>query len=362
MTISDSLFAQPHTARNAQITGWGSYLPERIVTNGELAQQVDTSDEWIVRRTGIRKRHIAADGETTASMAAEAGRRALAKAGMAPAQLQLIIVATTTPDELCTPVSSRVQHALGATRAATFVVQNACTGFVTALVTAYSLINSGGFANALVIGAETLSRFVDWNDRSTCVLFGDGAGAVVLEATHDQCGLLGFTMGSDGSGADAIRIPAGGSSEPASATTVASGRHTIQMNGRAVFRFATRVIVDAVRQATAAAGLTLDDIDRIVPHQANQRIIDAAARSLDVPDTRFIVNLERVANTSAASVPVALAEALDGGQVEPDQTVVFVAFGAGLTWAAAVVRPQPVHKGTRLQTVNALLNGHVALV
>ena len=237
----------------------------------------------------------------------------------------------------------------------TFVVQNACTGFVTAFITAFSLINSGGYNNALVIGAETLSRFVNWEDRSTCVLFGDGAGAVVLEATHKTCGLLGFTMGSDGSGADAIRIPAGGSSEPASIMSVASGRHTIQMNGRTVFKFATRVIADAARQATQAAGLNLDDIDWIVPHQANQRIITAAARSLNLPDNRFIVNLERVANTSAASVPIALAEALESGQAQPHQTLLLVAFGAGLTWAAAVVQPQPIRADKPLQTADAMI-------
>ncbi|MCO5194920.1 MAG: ketoacyl-ACP synthase III [Anaerolineae bacterium] len=330
------------TTRNAALTGWGTYLPERVVTNAEIEATVDTTDDWIVRRTGIRERRIAATGETTSSMAIEAGKRALDQAGLSVADLQLIIVATTTPDELCPPVSSRVQYGLGATNAAALVVQTACTGFVTALITAYQFINSGAFPNALVIGAETLSRFVDWEDRSTCILFGDGAGAVVLEATDGACGLHGFVMGSDGSGADEIKIPAGGSVKPATVMSVASEQHTIRMNGRAVFKFATRILAMAGQNAVAAAGLTFDTVDWVIPHQANKRIIESAARSMGIPEDRFVVNIEWYGNTSAASVAIALAEALDSGQIQPYDKLLLVAFGAGLTWAAAVVQPEPV--------------------
>jgi 3-oxoacyl-[acyl-carrier-protein] synthase-3 len=330
-----------NATRSAALTGWGTYLPDCIVTNAEIEAQVDTTDDWIVRRTGIRERRIAAPGETTSSMAIEAGKRALQKAGLSVSDLRLIIVATTTPDELCPPVSSRVQHGLGATNAAAFVVQTACTGFVTALITAYQFVNSGAFPNALVIGSETLSRFVDWDDRSTCILFGDGAGAVVLEATEEACGLHGFVMGSDGSGADDLIIPAGGSAEPASIMSVASGRHTIQMNGRSVFRFASRIMVNAGQDAAKAAGIDLSSVDWVVPHQANKRIIELAARNMGISDDRFIVNIEQYGNTSSASVPIALAEGLENGKIRPTDKVLLIAFGAGLTWAAAVFQPEP---------------------
>jgi 3-oxoacyl-[acyl-carrier-protein] synthase-3 len=339
--MANSNYSTVQNLGNAALTGWGTYLPERIITNAEIAARVDTSDDWIVRRTGIRERRVAGEGETTSTMAIEAGKRALDEAGLSAENLRLIIVATTTPDELCPPVSSRVQHGLGATNAAAFVVQTACTGFVTALITAYQFVNSGAFPNALVVGSETLSRFVDWDDRSTCILFGDGAGAVVLEATEEACGLHGFVMGSDGSGADDLTIPAGGSAKPASIMSVASGCHTIQMNGRAVFRFASRIMSNAGQDAATVAGVDLGSVDWVVPHQANKRIIELAARNMGIPDECFIVNIEKYGNTSSASVPIALAEGLEDGKIRPTDKVLLIAFGAGLTWAAAIFQPEP---------------------
>ena len=330
-----------HYDKYGKVTGWGSYVPEKVLTNFDLEQMLDTSDEWIIQRTGIRERRIASERETTSTMATEASRAALAKANLAADELDLIIVATSTPDFLTPPVSSQVQHALGATDVPAFVLTTGCTGFVYALSTAYQFIGTGAYRNILVIGVELLSRFVDWEDRSMCVLFGDAAGAVVVQATGEPCGMSGFVLGSDGSEPEVLKIRDGGSAHPFSQETLENGGRYVQMNGREVFKFATRVVGPACQQTLDQAGLIMDDVDWIIPHQANLRIIQAAARNMKVPIERFVVNIDRYANTSAASIPLALSENLNNGRIKPDDTLLFVSFGAGLTWGALCLQPQP---------------------
>ena len=324
-----------------RIAGWGAYVPERIVTNQELAQTLDTSDDWIVQRTGIRARHIAAPDETTSSMAVAACRAALAQAELLPEAVDLIIVATSTPDYLTPPVSSQIQAALGGQHAPAFVVVTGCTGFVYSLVTAYQFIQSGAYRTVLVVGVELLSRFVDWQDRATCVLFGDGAGAVVITATEQPCGLLGFHLGSDGRTGQHIILPAGGSARPFDAQVLAEGGQYLRMNGPEVYKFATRIIGPACHRALAMAEVELSAVDWIVPHQANLRIIQAAAKEMKLPLERFLINIDRYANTSAASIPLAIAEALANHQIAADQTLLLASFGAGMTWATALLQPQP---------------------
>jgi 3-oxoacyl-[acyl-carrier-protein] synthase-3 len=324
-----------------RIIGWGAYAPANVVTNFDLEKSLDTSNEWIIQRSGIHERRIAAPDETTATMSINAGRAALQRANLDPAELDLIIVATSSPDYYTPPVSSQVQHALGATKAGGFGLVTGCTGFVYALSTAYQFIHAGTYQNILVIGAEMLSRHTNWQDRATAVLFGDAAGAVVIQATNEPCGLLSSVLGSDGSQYQHIIAPAGGTAEPFSADVLANGRQFIRMNGPEVFKFATRVMGKASREALAQAGMTMDEIDWIIPHQANLRIIQAAAREMNLPIERFLINLDRFANTSAASIPLALSEALDDGRVRPDATLLLVTFGAGLTWAATVLQLAP---------------------
>jgi 3-oxoacyl-[acyl-carrier-protein] synthase-3 len=296
---------------HAHVVGWGKYVPQHVLTNDSLAQVVDTSDEWIRTRTGIHERHIVEDGETTASMAIQAARQALDVAVLRPAQLDLIIVATVTSDYLLPATACLVQDALGASRAAAFDLSAGCSGFVYGLSIAAHLLSGGVYRTALVIGAETLSRITDWADRDTCVLFGDGAGAVALQAGENEGGVLATVLGADGSGGDLLQVPAGGSRMPASHRTVAEKLHCIRMKGREVFRFAVRVVPAATRDVLEKAKLSLDDLDLLVPHQANQRIIEAAARALDVPLEGVYSNLERYGNTSAASIPIALSEAAE---------------------------------------------------
>jgi 3-oxoacyl-[acyl-carrier-protein] synthase-3 len=342
--------------RYGRIAGWGAYAPERVLTNFDLEKLVETNNDWIVQRTGIHARHIAAEGETTSTMSVQAGRRAMENANITADDLDLIIVATSTPDHHTPPVSSLVQHQLGAESVPAFVVVTGCTGFVYALSTAYQFIETGAYENILVVGVELLSRFVDWSDRSTCILFGDAAGAVVVQTSQQPCGLSGFVLGSDGSQGEAIIMPDGGSARPFNNDTLDNGGQYVYMNGRQVFKFAARVVGPACEQALAQAGLTLDDVDWIIPHQANLRIIQAAARDMNVPLDRFIVNIDQYANTSAASIPLAMAEALDSGRIKPTDTLLLVAFGAGLTWGAAVIQPQPVEELSMLQ-VDAALSG-----
>lgn len=327
--------------RYGRITGWGAYVPEKVLTNHDLEQLVDTSHEWIVQRTGIHQRHIAGPEETNATMSVAAARRALQKANLAATDLDLIIVATTTGDFITPAVSSQIQHMLGATNVPAFVLANGCTGFLYALTTAQQFISGGVYRNILIIGSELLSRYVDWTDRNTCVLFGDAAGAFVMQATSEPCGLFGFDMGSDGSGSQHIIAPAMGSAEPVNATTFAERRHFIRMNGREVFKFATRVLGSTSQRSLAQAGMTLDDIDCIVPHQANLRIIEAAARAMNLPIERFLVKVHKYANTSAASIPVAICDGLDSGEIRLDDRLLLVSFGSGLTWASAVLQMAP---------------------
>jgi 3-oxoacyl-[acyl-carrier-protein] synthase-3 len=319
----------------AQIIGCGSYLPERIVTNEELARRVDTTDEWIIERTWIRQRHIAADGECTSDLALAAGRKALAVAGMAANDLDLIVLATSTPDNTFPATATKVQHRLGMRRGAAFDVQAVCSGFIYALATANSFIRSGQARTALVIGAETFSRILDWNDRSTCVLFGDGAGAVVLNAaetagTSSDRGILSTHVHSDGSHYDLLYVDGG----PSSTKTVGH----LKMNGREVFRHAVVNLAQVVDEALSSNGLTASDLDWLVPHQANKRILDGTAKKLGLSPERMVVTVDRHANTSAASIPLALAEAVGDGRIRPGQLVLLEAMGGGFTWGAGLVR------------------------
>ena len=338
--------------RRAHIVGWGKYVPEKVLTNKDLSQMVDTSDEWIRTRTGIRERHLAMDGETTASMAIHAASRALEVAGRGPAQLDLILVATVTPDYLFPSTACLVQDALGATRAAAFDLAAGCSGFVYGLSVASHLLSAGAYETAIVIGAETLSRITNWTDRATCVLFGDGAGAVLLQAGENEGGVLSTVLGSDGSGGDLLRVPAGGSQMPASHQTVSEGLHFIEMKGREVFRFAVRAMPAATRTVLEESGHTLGDLDLLIPHQANHRILEAAARSLNLPPDGLYTNVEKYGNTSAASIPIALSDAVEEGRIQPGDLVVCVGFGAGLTWGAAAIRwthsiPEPASRWRR---------------
>lgn len=339
MPVSSSKHTRrPKLKRGAQIIGWGMYAPKRVVTNDDLAQHMDTSDEWIRQRTGIARRHLVEDGEATSHMAIEAAMEALRTADADPRDIGLVIVATATPDNLMPSTACRVQNALGAVHAGAFDLNAGCSGFVYALASAQEAIASGQHDLVLVIGADALSRVVDWKDRTTAVLFGDGAGAVLLQATEQKVGVLATLVGSDGSGSDVLIIPAGGSALPTSEETVAARQHYLRMNGREVFRFAVRALPRATRQVAERAELTVGDLDLIIPHQANHRIIESAARRLRLPEDRFYLNLEEYGNTSAASVPIALCEAIDQGRVHPGDHIVMVGFGAGLTWAAALLR------------------------
>ncbi|MGD8821849.1 MAG: beta-ketoacyl-ACP synthase III [Anaerolineales bacterium] len=335
--------------RYTNIVGWGKYTPSNVITNADLERMVDTSDEWIVSRTGIRERRVVSPGENTSDMAVAAATDALEMAEVNARDLGLIIVATSSPDYLTPPVSSQIQHALGAKDVGAFTLVTGCTGFVYGLATAQQFIESGACDNVLVIGAELLSRFVDWEDRATCVLFGDGAGAVVLQVSDEPSGVLSFVLGSDGSGAEHLILPSGGAALPPSHETLDQGLNYLRMDGNQVFRFATRILGKAVTQAIQQAGLNKDDIDLFIPHQANMRIIDSAARHIGLPEEKVFINLDRYGNTSAASVPIALCEAMEQGRAKVGDTLALVAFGAGLTWASAVVKigervsPIPVH-------------------
>lgn len=321
----------------AHVTGWGMTTPEKVLTNFELEQMVDTNDEWIVSRTGIRERHIASSHETTSSLAVDAARRALSLTTLDPSDIQLIIVATASPDYIFPATACLVQDQLGAINAGAFDLSAACTGFIYALNMAAQSIRSGSLDNAVVIGSETLSRFVNYDDRDTCVLFGDGAGAFVLQASDKPGGVLSCVMRSDGSGSDLLSIPAGGSTIPATHETVDRKLHAIQMNGREVFRFATRVMASATKEAVDQAGLRLEDIKLVVPHQANSRIIEAAARGIQMPMSQIVMNIERYGNTSTASIPIAICEALDEDKINPGDHLVLVGFGGGLSWGALVL-------------------------
>ncbi len=315
--------------RYAHIVGWGKALPERVLTNDDLAGLVETSDEWIRTRTGIRERRMAGTCESTATLGLRAAQAALDVADMLPQEIDLVVVATSTPEYAFPSTASRIQDWIGATRAGAFDLSAACTGFVYALEMATQAIRAGGVDAALVIGAETMTRVMDWNDRNTCVLFGDGAGAVVLRAEATPGGVIASVLGSDGSGADMLTVPNGGAD---------ALPHKLHMDGRAVFRFATRIIDTVVMQAIEKAGVLLEDIALIVPHQANRRIIETAARRLGISPECFFANLDQYGNTSAASIPIAICEAVEQARIRPEDKIVLVGFGGGLTWGASVVQ------------------------
>ncbi|GJM41274.1 MAG: 3-oxoacyl-[acyl-carrier-protein] synthase 3 [Ardenticatenaceae bacterium] len=326
----------------AHIVGWGSFRPDKILTNTDLSRMVDTTDEWIFSRTGIRERRIASEKETTATLAFEAAARALLRADLHPSQVELIIVATSTPEYIFPSTACRVQDYLGATRAGAFDLSAACSGFVYGLSMASQAIQTGSVRNAVVIGSETMSRVLDWEDRGTCILFGDGAGAVVLKGSSIPGGVMASTLRSDGSGGDLLSLPAVYHNPmPMLGPEYLRNGHsknTVAMNGRQVFRFATQVIASSIEETIAKADLTIDDIDLIVPHQANTRIIETAAKRLKIPVERFYMNVHAVGNTSAASIPIALCDAVGDGRLRPDDNVVFIGFGGGLTWASSVVK------------------------
>ncbi len=321
--------------KNSTITGWGHYAPERVVTNDELAETIDTSDEWIRTRSGIRERHIAGPDDHTSTMATRAAEMALDRAGLTAADLDLILIATSSPDYLTPPVSSQVQDNLGAACGA-MTLAVGCTGFVYGLVTAHQFIAAGSYSTVLVVGAELISRNLDWTDRGTCVLFGDGAGAVIMQATDQKAGLLSHVLGSDGSGHEHLIQPSGGCRIPPTHESLDAGQNFLRMNGREVFKFATRAMVESLSQVMTEAGIEPKDIDLFIPHQANARIIEYAVQKAGLDPEKVIVNVDRYGNTSAATIPIALSEAFEARRAKPGDTLALVGFGAGLTWAACL--------------------------
>jgi 3-oxoacyl-[acyl-carrier-protein] synthase-3 len=322
----------------AAISGWGTSVPDLRLTNADLEQLVETSDQWIVERTGIRERRIAVDGESTATLAIEAGAAAIKNAGLTPDAIDLLVVATASPEKLIPHTGAFVGDGLGV-RCGSFDLNAGCAGFVYELVVGASLLTAGNLDHVLLIGAETLSRVTDPTDRGTCILFGDGAASMVLSSSPDDGpGLLAWDLGCDGSAAGLLEIPAGGSRLPASAETVANREHYLRMNGQEVFRRAVRIVVESATTALHRAGIGVDDITWFAPHQANVRIIDAAGNRLGIPAERTLVNIDRYGNTSAASIPLVLAEAADDGRLQPGDLVLLSGFGAGLTWGSALLR------------------------
>ena len=319
------------------ITGLGTHVPERVVTNDDLAKLVDTSDEWIVSRTGIRERRFAADGEALSDIALPAAQKALAQARLTPHDIDLLIVATVTADMQFPSTAAILADALGSSDAAAYDLAAGCTGFMYGIAQAYGMVESGLSRRSLVVGGDVLSKLMNFADRSTCVLFGDGAGAAVVERVPED-GFLGFELGAYGAGGKDLHLPAGGSRMPTTAETVASGAHYVHMNGREVFKFATRVLVSSAQAVLAQCDLSVEDVDVYVPHQANVRIIDHAAAKLGIPMEKVIVNVDRYGNTSSASIPLALADAVGSGRLKEGETVLMTGMGAGLTWGSAVMR------------------------
>lgn len=325
-------------ATYAHIVGWGKYIPEKVVSNDDIAKFMDTSDEWIRSRTGIAERRHAGPHETTASMAIAAARLALDRARLVPSAVDLVIVATLCPEYVFPSTASLVQDAIGATRAGAFDLSAACSGFIYALGLGSAMIQSGAAKVVLVIGSETVSRVLDDQDRTVYPLFGDGAGAVVLQADQTPGGILSTVLGSDGSGAEHLGIPAGGSKCPASQYTIDNRLHYMKMNGREVYRFATRVMGKVAKQACERAGVDLEEIDLFIPHQANIRIIQSASKYLNIPNEKVFTNLHKYGNTSAASIPIALCEAIEEGRIKINDRLVMVGFGGGLSWGATVIK------------------------
>jgi 3-oxoacyl-[acyl-carrier-protein] synthase-3 len=330
--------AEGTMAQSAVISGTGRSVPSRVVTNRDLEKIVDTSDEWITTRTGIRERRIAGPGEVMSTFATEACRQALESAGVEPADVDLIICATVTPDMPIPATSCTIQERLGSKRAAAFDMQAGCSGFIYAQSVAKQFLLTGRYRHVLIVGAELLSKFLDWSDRATCVIFADGAGAALMSAGELPRGVLSSVMHTDGSMSDLIVMTGGGTLHPPTEETVRAGLHYIRMKGNETFKIAVRSLEEVSREALSLAGLTTEDVDVFIPHQANQRIIDAVGTRLGIPAERCYVNIERYGNTSAASIPIALDEAVRSGRIRPGNVILMAAFGAGLTWAASVVR------------------------
>ncbi|MCH7779606.1 MAG: ketoacyl-ACP synthase III [Acidobacteria bacterium] len=323
---------------SAIVSGTGRSVPERVLTNADLEKIVDTSDEWITTRTGIKERRIAADDEVLSKFASEAGRQALEASGVAPEDVGLLVLATVTPDMPIPATACTIQHDLGCVNAAAFDLAAGCSGFIYAQSVAKQFVLSGRCAHALVIGAELLSKYIDWTDRATCVLFADGAGAVLLSAGSPPRGVLASAMHSDGSMVDFISMPGGGTLHPPSQAMIDERLHFIKMKGNETFKMAVRCIEEVCREVLDQAGLTPDDVDWFIPHQANARIITAVGKRLGMNDERCYINIDRYGNTSSASIPIALDEVVRDGKIEPGHIVLMAAFGAGLTWAASVAR------------------------
>ncbi len=329
--------AQQARRIHAHVTGWGRYVPSQVLSNADLERMVDTNDEWIVTRTGIRERRVAAADETTASMGAVAALRAIHAAGISPKDIDLILLATLTPDYWMPSTAALVKEAIGNDKAAAMDVAAACSGFVYGFATAQAWIESGLAKHVLVIGAELLTRFLDYTDRGTCILFGDGAGAAVLSASTEPGGALGIELTTEPQGAYMIWLPAGGAKSPPSAETIARGEHYIRMEGKETYRFATKTLASTALESVRKSGLQPDDIRLFIPHQANIRIIEAVAKGLDLPMDRMFTNVDKYGNTSAASVPIAMAEAVNEGHVEVGDRITIVAFGAGFTSGAVTI-------------------------
>lgn len=323
--------------RTVSITGTGSYAPERVLTNADLEKMVDTTEEWIVSRTGMQKRHIAADGETTSDMGAEAAKKAIEDAGLTAADVDLIVAPTITPDMPWPNTGCLIQHKLGAVNAFCMGLEAACSGFVYGIETARNYVATGAVETALVVAAEKMSSILDWEDRGTCVLFGDGAGAAVLQANDKGCGIMGTVMGSDGSLSNLLMVPAGGSRMPTSEKTIKERLHYLKMNGRETYRHAVTEMTEAAQAVLSRCGMTVDDVDWLIPHQANMRIIQAVAQRLGVPLERFVINIEEYGNTSGATIGLALDEAVKDGRIKQHDNVLLVAFGGGFTWGALVM-------------------------
>jgi 3-oxoacyl-[acyl-carrier-protein] synthase-3 len=323
--------------RTCSITGVGSYVPAKILTNADLEKMVETSDEWIITRTGIKQRRLAAKDEFTSDMAAHAAQRAMKKAGVTADQIDLIIVATITPDMPFPATACIVQQKIGARRAAAFDLEAACSGFIYGLEVGQQFIMSRTYDTVLVIGAEKLSSIVDWKDRNTCVLFGDGAGAAVLQSRPNSHGLLTAVMGADGSKGSLLHMPGGGSRCPASADSVAAKLHYLRMDGRETFKNAVQAMYHAAQEALRRCELDISKIKCVIPHQANRRIIDAVGKRLGATPEQWFINLDRYGNTSAASVAIALDEAVSSGKIQRGDLILMMVFGAGLTWGAAVI-------------------------
>lgn len=322
----------------SQISGLGAYIPEKVLTNFDLEKMVETTDEWIRTRTGIETRHIAAKGQSASDLALPAAQEALKNAGLTPEDLDLIIVATITPDMFMPSTACSLQTKLGASKCGAFDMAAACSGFPYAVGIADAFVRAGIYKNILAVGSEVLSGFIDWSDRSTCVLFGDGAGAAIVSAAKDGHGILANILGADGSQGDLLKIPGGGSAVPPSEESIKSGLHFLKMQGSEIFKIAVKTMENAVRDVVKKADLSISDIKCVIPHQANMRILQAVAERLELPSESFYINVNRYGNMSSASTAVALYEAVKTGKIKKGDHVVLVAFGGGLTWAATLIK------------------------